>query len=117
MLPPISKLNELGGAEDMHMCEDQLEVKFLHNIAPHMTDLNKMFDSPAPNVFELLSGFFTFYSEFNFNLKQLNPITGETQPKDSGWNRSSAMNIVNPLGNIFQRLFLTEVSNLKDFFN
>lgn len=100
MLPSISELNELGEASDRYMCEDNLQVRFLHNVGPLMSDLNQIFNSPAPDVFELLHGFFAFYSEFNFNLKQLNPVTGLTEPKNSGWIHSSAMNIINPLGNI-----------------
>ena len=101
MLPPIAKLNELGTENDLYLCEDQLRVNFLHNIAPHMEQLNPLIYSPNPELFSLVRGFFVFYSQFNFNLKQLNPISGLTEPKDSGWSKSSAMNVINPLGNFF----------------
>ena len=100
MVPTVQKLIELGSSQDQFSCEDGVSVNFLHNINPHLTRLNQCYHSDM-TLFELLRGFFEFYSHFEFNKHALNPISGETEEKNKLWPKTSALDILNPLGKYF----------------
>ena len=97
MVPSVQKLTDLGSSKDQFSCEDGVSVNFLHNINPHLTTLNQCYHSDM-TLFELLRGFFDFYSHFEFNKHALNTISGETEEKNKLWPKTSALDILNPLG-------------------
>ena len=96
MLPSYSTLVDRATQEDVFVCQDGVDVRFLHNINQKKEELNKCYHSNI-TLIELLRGFFDFYSTFNFKLAALCPISGESRAKDSNWNSSSALDIYNPL--------------------
>lgn len=97
MLPTVSELQQLATEQDRFVCEDGVNATFLHNITPHRRTINRCF-SDQTSLFQLLEGFFQFYSEFDFSGQSLNPGTGEIKVKDKSWPKSSALDIYNPLG-------------------
>ena len=96
MLPSYSILVERATQEDAFVCQDGVDVGFLHNINQKKEELNKSYHSNI-TLIELLRGFFDFYSTYNFKLTALCPISGESLPKNSSWKHSSALDIYNPL--------------------
>ena len=79
------------------MCEGGLEASFLHHVAPHLTQLNPNLHSDT-DIFELVHGFFAFYGNTNFSERRLNPIKGEMEAKTTTWDKTAALDIINPLG-------------------
>ena len=79
------------------MCEGGLEASFLHHVAPHLTQLNPNLLSDT-DIFELVHGFFAFYGNTNFSERRLNPIKGEMEAKTTTWDKTAALDIINPLG-------------------
>ena len=96
MLPSYSTLVERATQEDVYVCQDGVDVGFLHNINQKKEELNQSYHSNI-TLIELLRGFFDFYSTFNFKLTALCPISGKSLGKDSKWKNSSALDIYNPL--------------------
>ena len=96
MLPSYSTLVEKATQEDVFVCQDGVDVGFLHDINQKKEELNKSYHSNI-SLIELLRGFFEFYSTFNFKLTALCPISGESLAKNSNWRHSSALDIYNPL--------------------
>ena len=96
MLPSYSTLVDRATQEDIFVCQDGVDVRFLHNINQKKEELNKSYHSTI-TLIELLRGFFDFYSTFNFKLTALCPISGQSRAKDAKWTHSSALDIYNPL--------------------
>ena len=97
MLPSVQQLESLATDEDVHTCTDGVRIGFLHKVGPHKAVLNKSCFSNT-SLFELLQGFFLFYSKFDFNTFCLDAVTGRTYVKDRS-KKNSFMTIINPLGN------------------
>ena len=96
MLPSLNKLVERSSSTDFFVCEDGIDIQFLHNISGHKEQLNSCFSSPIP-LSDLLLGFLNFYSVFDFSSLALCPISGSSKPKQKSWRNSSAMDLINPL--------------------
>lgn len=97
MLPSVCELESMSSDKDVFICEDGVRVSFLHNVGPHISSLNQSFSSDI-SLLQLLHGFFEFYSEFDFVANSLNPVNGTTELKNKKWQKSSAMDIINPIG-------------------
>ena len=96
MLPSFSDLLDRATEEDEYLCQDGVDVNFLHNITGHKEQLNQCYHSDV-SLLQLLGGFFQFYSSYCFTKTALCPRTGSSRPKDSSWKHSSALDIYNPL--------------------
>jgi len=96
MLPSVCELESMSSDKDVFICEDGVRVSFLHNVGPHISSLNQSFSSDI-SLLQLLHGFFEFYSEFDFVANSLNPVNGTTELKNKKWQKSSAMDIINPI--------------------
>jgi len=96
MLPAVATLNDLGTDRDRFVSEDGVTVNFLQDVGPHMSTLNTCLNSEV-DLFELLLGFFQFYGEFNFETHRLNPIIGKAEVKDTTWNKSKCLDLINPI--------------------
>jgi poly(A) RNA polymerase len=96
MVPTVDQLTALGSEKDEFNCEDGVSVKFLQDINPHLSSINQCYNKDI-SLFELVQGFFEFYSQFEFNQHSLNPISGMTEVKNKMWPKTSALDIMNPI--------------------
>ena len=97
MVPSVQQLIALGSEKDEFSCEDGVTVNFLHNINAHLTTVNRCYNAKI-SLLELVQGFFEFYSRFEFSQHALNPVSGKTEEKNKLWSKTSALDILNPLG-------------------
>jgi len=97
MLPSLNTLVERSNSStDSYLCEDGVNIMFLHDISGQKEQLNACYSSSVP-LSELFQGFLVFYSTFSFSTLQLCPISGSSNPKNRSWRNSSALDLVNPL--------------------
>jgi len=96
MLPSMNNLVDRSSSKDFFVCEDGIDIQFLHNISGHKEQLNSCFSSDI-SLSDLFLGFLNFYSVFDFYSLALCPISGSSKPKEKSWRNSSAMDLINPL--------------------
>ena len=97
MVPTVARLDALGTEHDRFVCEDGVTTRFLHNISPHLSDINQCLDSDI-SLLNLLKGFYSFYVDFDFSANSISPVNGQTMPKNKLWPKTSFIDIHNPIG-------------------
>jgi len=96
MLPSLNTLVEKSTTEDSYLCEDGVNIRFLHNISGQKEELNMCYSSSL-SLSDLFQDFLSFYSTYSFTSLALCPISGSSKSKDRSWRNSSALDMINPL--------------------
>ena len=97
MIPSVARLDALGSEQDRFICEDGVTTRFIHNISPHLSDINQCLNSDI-SLLNLLKGFYSFYVDFDFGANCISPVNGQTMPKNKLWPKTSFIDIHNPIG-------------------
>ncbi|XP_067003931.2 poly(A) RNA polymerase, mitochondrial isoform X2 [Anabrus simplex] len=92
VLPTLSTLIALAGAEDMRMTSDGVNCTFVRDISKLKSHLSLQ-NSNKDSLGNLLLSFFEFYSKFDFSTRAVSLANGVSIPKPD----HSALYIVNPL--------------------